>query len=329
MGKTLRIDIADLRKALLAQLGIHTSGNVYFVIKSTDAFYGELNSKLNVGYPDGTQAVHNTVATALAACTTGRNDVIAVFPGSHTIAAMLSVTISNVHIVGVDPRTANGFGASARLSMGVTTAATDLGVIQNAGVRNSFRNLKVLSANTKDQSLYSVVEAGEYAYYNNCEIYKSTDLDETGAAELVQNGDSALFERCTIGSSANETVGAITRPNVLLTAGIVSGKVSRDSSFIDCILWRKSGHLNNRFVYGANATDVERLLYFKNCLFYNNRLATADPAQAVAFGATQTEGDVVLQDCMGVNVTKMSTTTGVMVAGPAVDSGAGIAVNAA
>ncbi len=326
----LSTDIAIMRKMLLAQVGPRTSGNIYFVIKSTDAFYAELLSKLNVKYADGTSAVHTTVASAYAATTSGRNDVIAIFPGTHSATAMISVTKNLVHFVGVDLRNAMGYGARAKLSMGVTTAATDLGVLQNTGIGNSFENIKFMSSNTKAESLYSVVEAGEYAVYRNCELYKDTDLDQTGAAELVQNGDSALFERCTIGSSANETVGAIVRANVLLTRGIVAGKVSRDSSFVDCILWRKSGHADNRFVYGANANDVERLLLFKGCTFYNNRLAAADPAQAIAFGAAQTEGDVVVDPtCMAVNVTKVSTTTGVMVGGAAVNAGAGIAVNAA
>ena len=34
-------------------------------------------------------------------------------------------------------------------------------------------------------------------------------------------------------------------------------------------------------VYGANATDVERMFLMKNCTFFNNPLAAGTPSQIV------------------------------------------------
>jgi hypothetical protein len=51
-------------------------------------------------------------------------------------------------------------------------------------------------------------------------------------------------------------------------------------------------------------------------LFFATKLSTATPAQAVAFGAEQTQGYCLIDNCTGINVTKLSTTTGVYVAGP-------------
>ena len=93
-----------------------------------------------------------------------------------------------------------GLGARARITMGVTTAATDIAILENTGVGNTFTGLKFDSANTKDESLYSIVEAGEYTIYDNCEFYKSTDLDETAAAEVANNGDSVQWLNCVFGS---------------------------------------------------------------------------------------------------------------------------------
>lgn len=307
---------------------IPTFGKIFVVCASTDPNFGKLREVFRDD-PEGQVMIYNDVNTAYGATVDGRNDIVALTGNaSHTVTAMMDVTKSRVHFVGINPGD-RGYGQAAKIVMGVTTAATDLGAMKNTGVRNSFINIKFDSGNTKAESLYTVVEAGEYAYYENCEFYKSTDLDETGAAELLLNGDSAQFKNCTIGSSANEIVGAVIRPCVLVTATI-SGKKCRDASFVDCKLMRKCGNVANRFVYGANATDVERLLEFKNCLFYNSKLASADPAQAIAFGATQTGGDVVVYGTSaGVNVTKISTTTGVTVVGPAINSGAFIGVNAA
>jgi hypothetical protein len=273
-----------------------------------------------------------TVAYALSLCTSGNDDIIALTgSATHVLSAMLDVTKSRVHFVGIDGTNGRFYGQNAKISLPVTTAATDVFCMKNTGVRNSFTNIKFISDNTVAESLYCVGEGGEYAIYTNCEIYKSTDLDVTGSAELVLNGDSAQFIGCTIGSLADTRVGAIIRAAVLLTKEIVgTGKVTRDSVFDSCLFWIQAANAANRFVYGANATDVERMLLFRNCGFVNNLAGAGTPAQAIAMGATQTVGNIVVDPtCWATKVTKLSTTTGVLVTGPAPNSGQGIAVNAA
>ena len=258
-----------------------------------------------------------TVAKAYSLATTNKDDVICLTgSSSHVISEMLDVSKNRVHFIGVDGTPGRLYGQNAKLSMGVTTAATDLGVMKNTGVRNSFQNIKFTSANTRAESIYSVVEGGEYALYLNCEFYKETDLDVTGAAELVMNGDSAQVIGCTIGSLVNAISGAIVRANVLLTKGLAgSGKVARDVLFQNCLFWKKAGNVANRFVYGANADDVERMLLIKNCLFFSQKLSTAAPAQCVAFGAEQTAGYVLIDNCSSIGNTKLSTTTGIYITG--------------
>ena len=95
---------------------------------------------------------------------------------------------------------------------------------------------------------------------------------------------------------------------MLLTATL-SGKKCRDNVMLDCILLRKAGGTEASFIYGANATDVERMFYIDRTLFFNNPLSAATPAVAVDFGAAQTEGAVVLgQGCSSVDVTVLATT---------------------
>jgi len=300
-----------------------SEGTYYFV----DYTYGA----------DGNQGTQidkplKTVQKAYELATSGADDVIVLMgSASHTLTAMLDVTKSRVHFIGMDGTNGRFYGQNAKIVLPVTTAATDVFCMKNTGVRNSFTNIKFISNNTVTESLYSVGEGGEYALYTNCEIYKSTDLDVTGSAELVLNGDSAQFIGCTIGSLADARVGTVIRPNVLLTAGLVgAGKVARDSSFQDCLFWIQASHTTSTFVYAANATDVERMLLFKRCGFINNLASSATPAQAIAGAATLTVGNIILDPaCFATKVTKVSTTTGVLVAGPAVSSAAGISVNAA
>ncbi len=257
-----------------------------------------------------------TIQKALDSVTTNKNEGIALMGNaSHVVTAMLDFSKSRVHMFGYDPG-GRMYGQNAKVSMGVTTAATDIGCIKNTGIRNSFRNIKFTSANTVAQGIYTFVEGGEYTVIEGCEIYKETDLDQTGAAELVMNGDSAQVSNCYIGSTANLISGAITRANVLLTKGLAgTGLVARDVSFDNCKFVKKAGHVNNRYFYGANATDVERMLHIKNSLFFAGKLSTAVPAQCVAFAAEQTEGYCLIDNCSSIGNTKLSTTTGVYITG--------------
>jgi len=228
---------------------------------------------------------------------------------------MLDVTKSRVHFVGMDGTYGRLYGQNAKVSLGVTTATTDIATMQNTGVRNSFTNIKFLNSNTVAEGIYCVAEGGEYTVYTNCEIYKDTDLDVTGAAEMLHNGDSTQMVDCTIGSLANIVADNVIRPCVKVTATL-SGKKFRDGVFINCMFWRKAGGTETMMIYGANATDVERLLLCKNCSFINSTLAAADPAHAVGFGAAQTEGVVLLQDCASTRCTVMAqASVGIGVAG--------------
>jgi len=226
---------------------------------------------------------------------------------------------SGVTTIGIDGSPGRYYGQAAKVSLGVTTAATDIGTVLNTGVRNIFQNIKFINNNTVAEGIYCFVDGGEYTQMINCEVYKSTDMDVTGAADLVANGDSSQYIGCTFGSLATARSGAVIRPTVLVTKGLAdTGKVARDVLFENCRFWINASNTANRFVYGANATDVERLMEFSDCKFLNNGASAAVPAQNVAFGASLTVGSVLLNRCTSVNAaTAMSTTTGVFVDGAA------------
>lgn len=285
-----------------------TTGNAYVVIPATDSNYDEFVAKYQTTYKDGTFRIYNTVAAAYAAVTSNRHDRIYLSANAaHAVSAMLDVSKSRVHFIGLGYRPGSiGMGARARMTMGVTTAATDLGVMQNTGVGNTFQGIKFDSSNTKAESLYSIVEAGEYAIYEGCEFYKSTDLDENLAAEVANNGDSAQWINCTFGSTANIVADNMIRPNMLVSGGIVSGKKMRDNVVQNCLFLVKAAGTEAVRIYGANATDVERMLYVKDSLFISNKLGAATPAHAVGFGAAQTEGSVILKNCTSVDHTVMA-----------------------
>ena len=295
-------------------------GNTYFV---------DYGAGADTGSGQSPRSPWKTVEYALSRMTTNQDSIIALMGSStHVLSAMLDVSISRVHFIGIDGTNGRPYGQNAKVSLTATSGATNVFTMKNTGVRNSFTNIKWINESTVAEGLYCVGEGGEYAQYNNCEIYKSTDLNETTAAELVLNGDSAQFNNCTIGSLANVLVGNIIRPCVELTKEIVgAGLVTRDAEMNNCRFWRNLAGTAGVFVRAAASGDVERLLELNDPKFVAANLGST-PAVCIA-SATLTDGWIAVNNPAGFNVTKIATATGVLVNGAAPDSGAGIAVNAA
>lgn len=288
-----------------------TPGNLIFV-DYTNGDDGRSVKSNSAGHP------FKTIAQAYDKATTNKDDVIVLMGNaSHVLTEMLTVAKNRVHFVGMDGTNGRYYGQNAKIVLGITGVATNIGTLLNTGVRNSFVNVKIVNSDTVAQGLYSVVEGGEYTVYDRCEIYKDTLLNGTTASELVSNGDSTQYLNCTIGSSANSLVGDIIRANVRLTKGIAgTGLISRDVIFENCRFLKKAAGTASCYFYSASATDVERMFHIKNSLFYNSKLASGDPAQCVISTSAQTEGDILIDNCTSINNTKLSTSTGVAIAGP-------------
>ncbi len=256
--------------------------------------------------------------------TSNANDVLYFSANAgHDLEEMWSIAKNRCHFVGCD-FAGRSYGSRSRIVSTLASGAANIATMQNTGIGNTFTGLKFDNENTVAEGLYSVVEAGEYALYENCEIFKGTDFDVTGASELVNNGDSTTYRNCTIGSVDNTISGAIIHANILCTKGIVAGKVSRDVTFEHCNIWRQSSNATNRFVYGANADDIQRMLLFNNCIFWNAKLSAGTPAQNVAFASSLSVGYALLNNCVAIGAaTAMSTTTGVFVNGPNQTTAAG------
>jgi len=313
----------------LSVLGVPIVGTVF-----GNAYFVDYRNGADTNNGMSRDKAFKTLSAAVDAATDNNNDVIFI-DGDSTVVetAMLTISKNRLHFVGCNGLHGH-YGAGAKVSLTATAGATNIATIKNTGVRNSFYGIKFMNSSTVAEGLYCFVEGGEYTRFFNCEFYKENDLDQTGAADFVANGDSMMMYNCTIGSSANAISGAIIRANVLFTKAIAgAGKVARDNWFENCILWRRSSNVANRFVYGAAATDIERFCVFKSCLFANAKNASAIPAQNVAFGASLTVGEVLLWDCVSMNAaTAMSTTTGVFIQGytpDATGAAAGIPFQAA
>lgn len=259
-----------------------------------------------------------TIAYAYSQVTSNNNDVIVLSAYSnHVVTSMLTVSKNRVHFIG----SGVGFrkyGQRAKIYMGVTTATSDIAVVKNTGVGNTFANIKFDSENTLAQSLYTFAEGGEYTSFSNCEFYKGTIMDSDTAAEVILNGDSAQFYNCTFGSLATAVSGDKIRAAVRTNNGTVgSGLVCRDVLFDGCKFWKNAGGTTTAMVYISADADIERVMEFHDCQFIANHLGST-PAVAIASAATLTAGQVLVTgDSCAHHCTKIATATGILSGLPA------------
>ena len=282
------------------------AGKYYFVNPTTGA---DGNQGLSMDKP---------LATVLAAynkTTSNNHDVVVLSAtAAHAQTLMLSVTNNRVHFWGLDA-VGRYYGQRSRItSSGASTSG--IALVQTTGVGTSFSNIKFDSGFTLDASLYTFADGGEYTRMQNCEIYKSSDLDEAGAAELLMNGDSSYYSGCTIGSLDKEVSDA--RTNVLLTGGTITGKVCRDVMFENCRFWLKSSSATASHFHATTATDVVRMLQIKNSEMIVAKLSSGTVGDAIIIDAALTEGQILVNNTCNLNSTALSTNTlaGVLYYGP-------------
>jgi hypothetical protein len=298
---------------------VGTFGNIMIVMNSSDS--DEKNyqhiQELFSWDSDGNVRFFTSVSAALDAAESNNNDVIILDGNStHALTEQLTIDKNRVHFVGLDYLLGikRPYGQSSKLGYtGVVATALPFAV-KNIWVRNSFRGIKFMNANTDAQVVWTVWEGWEYAYYENCEFYNSTNLDSDTVAELVLGWDSPIFKNCTFGSLADVVSGDKVRPAVLVDGSVVTGGAgtTRDALFDNCKFWKNAWGTATAMVKVASDDDLERLCEFHDCQFVANMLG-ATPAVAIALGASLTKSLILLTgDTSGFDVTKLWTGTGII-----------------
>jgi len=290
-------------------------GNVYYVANSANSDEKNYQHMQDIFVPDtdGTARFFTSLPDAYDQTESNNNDVIILdWNSTHTLTAELNIDKNRVHFVWLDYLLwiKRKQWQSAKINIGVTTATGDVSAMLNTWVRNSFRWLKISNSNTLTEALYAFADGWEYTYMEDCEVVYLAKLSTATVADLACNSDTWMYVNCAFGSTANEITANWERPNVLLSwSAVAAGKKARDVRFEKCDFLYKAGDVDNAFVYWANATDVERLLSFDGCLFYNNLLAAQTMTLWIVLDATQTEGSIILKDSASYNVTDFATAT--------------------
>jgi hypothetical protein len=136
--------------------------------------------------------------------------------------------------------------------------------------------------------------SGERNRFDNCHIagIGNNANDIAGAYSLKLTGSENEFRNCDIGL---DTTLAGTNANSEI---LLDGSASRNK-FLDCLIYRMIEHATNHpLVKLADATAIDRYLWFKNCLFLSQSVNYAF-AQTGVFKLVSalTQGFIIVENC--------------------------------
>ncbi len=149
-----------------------------------------------------------------------------------------------------------------------------------------------------------MADGGEFTILRNCWLEKSTDLDQTGAAELLANGDTASYIGCTFGNMIYRP--SVARQNILFTRETITGKVCRATEFIDCnFLGFPTVTTFSHMRTAANANDIERFVNVITGRFLS-KVGGSIADEAITIATALTDGGFFL-DRILTNATNIAT----------------------
>ncbi len=272
-----------------------------------------------------------TLATAYNALREGKNDVIALIGnGLTTATARVSSAFTwaknAAHMVGIS--SGSFISDRARIAPnGADTAFANFFTISSSGCL--FQNLQWFHGfNTGTTAAICLTITGGRNSFINCDIDGMGDAasaaDAGSRSLLIQTTGENYFSHCEIG------IDTVTRTNANASVQIKATGCPRNI-FEDCIFPFYSGDGASLGIL-ISAGNVDRFQLFKRCTFIN-AIQSGATAMAVLASQPASQGGMLLMDnCVMVGVTEWGDTgsdTQMYVAGPAVSSSMGIAVNPA
>lgn len=251
---------------------------------------------------DGTapDKAFQTLPTAYAALTDGKNDVLYYIPGSSSISlsAEFVWAKSYTHFVGVCAPVFTG----QRARIFATAGNLDLDpLILISGSGCHFENLRVFLGVDDAQALKAVKVTGNYNSFVNCEFVgggHATCAVDGAASLLIDGGGENSFIHCSFGTT---TIAGATGVSVLLFDNL-----AKRNYFEDCLFKLRAGDTASNLVEITGADGVEDYQIFKNCSFLSTSVnqATQMASAFVIPASVATFARMYMQDCIGMNFAK-------------------------
>lgn len=243
-----------------------------------------------------------TLSQALTNATANQNDVVLQFAESNSAsattnrvttagAAALDWNKNLVHLFGVNAGAP--FSQRSRVAFDSDfVTATNLFTLSASGCM--IGNMQFLEGVADANPTGCFLLSGSRNKIANCHLagIGNDANDIAGAYSLSLTGDENLIEDCTIG------LDTIARGTAANSGLLVDGGAARNE-FRDCRFVAQVEHATNHVHVRLNdTTAIDRLLFFKNCLFYYMSANYATGATGVMKIPVLTQGYVVVMNCM-------------------------------
>jgi len=304
---------------IAGMIGLPHVGNIYYV----DPTNGSDTANSGKTQNDALK----TVGTAYGKTTDNNHDVIVVVPGEVGSGSGTSETSAitwsndNTHLIGSSAPVM----ISNRARIITSTDSVDpCWTISGQG--NVFANVQIATYQASNDVLVSLT--ANRNYFSNVHfagIGHATAGDDSTARSLSLSGaEECVFNHCYIGV---DTVARSTS-----NAEIELASASTRNIFEDCFISSFADNAGHLFVKAASASDIDRFVLFKGCVFHNAINSTATTMTVAMDLHASVGGSVLLFDSWLFGATDWADDfTNVEVAGGAQATGntAGLMVAAA
>ena len=196
-----------------------TIGNIYYVFQTTAYLYDSLFERSKRGqYDDGNQRVHNTIASALSACKSLRNDAVIVMPDH--LGYTITATLTHGYQMAVKllcPPAYAGYSCGCNRLAPITMSTTDTPVLTMTGHHCEVAGLTFVNAASDATASGSAISsASATGYYSNIhhnlfEMYTdgATNIPIIGNATDGMTRSQIHNNRFTHYSGASDTIVSI------------------------------------------------------------------------------------------------------------------------
>lgn len=260
-----------------------SSGTNYF--GSSDSNPGTFNRPLK------------TISEAYDRCLGNRGEVIYVMADTNSAAdctddlsATLTWSKNGVHLIGL---TAPSM-VSQRARINQLSTATGVSPMVNVTGNNCvFANLQFFQGVADATSLINVQVTGQRNYFDNVHFagVGNATMSAAGCCSLKLNGGAEnVFRHCVIGVDTATMDGDGTN--------LICDTDATRNLFEDCLFQAYIDNTGACHVTIADATGIDRWLWFKNCQFISESTnKTVDMAEVFDIPAGISQGKIVLQNC--------------------------------
>jgi len=200
-------------------------GNVYFVIKSTEAYYEEFLRTHQGNYNDESAIVHTDIQSALDATVECRNDYVIVQPSNsdYELTAALTLSKKCVHLI-APSGLGNDVGATNAVRLDQNTSGLPVFTVSDASV-------EIAGFYIKNDPGYTAIDLAQNAYAPNIHhnsfimLYSSTTgepvIDNVVTGNTLHDGGSwgSIERNWFVGAQAFTTLAKIINYHSNCTAG--------------------------------------------------------------------------------------------------------------